>query len=282
MDQMAGGKFLRYTYYHCSKSGKPRCTQKFLSGEEIERQIDTFISRIQISSRFRDWAVKFLHELHEKEVETRNKILQAQQKAYQECLRQIDNLVKLKTSPRNADSSLLSEDEYAQQRLSLIKEKSALEELLNDTGHRVEQWLKLSERTFDFACTVRTRFAEGDANTKKQILSTIGSNLILKDKILSIEAKKPFFILENSVLGPESKNVGIEPELIRPPQGLLKPTDSFSPTLGATRHDVRTSRHMDENAVKAIYRFFQSFTGSPSEIFPGWSASEESIENWKN
>ena len=34
----------------------------------------------------------------------------------------------------------------------------------------------------------------------------------------------------------------------------------------------------DENTVKAIYRFFQSFTGSPSEIFPGWSAGEKTID----
>ena len=83
---------------------------------ELEKQIDEYLAPIQISRRFKDWALKYLHELHEKESAARNDIIQAQQKAYQECVRRIDNLVKLKTSPNNADGSHLSDDEYARQR----------------------------------------------------------------------------------------------------------------------------------------------------------------------
>src|SRR5206468_4272668 len=162
--------------------------------------------------KFKEWAIKYLHELQEKESSARNDIVQAQHKAYQECLRRIDNLVKLKTSSGNADASLLSNEEYGRQRFELLKEKSALEELLRDSGHRVEQWVKLSEQTFEFACTARSRFAQGDAKTKKQILATIGSNLSLKDKKLCIQARKPFFIIEKSMSADEPENEPIEPE----------------------------------------------------------------------
>jgi hypothetical protein len=132
---MVNPLILRYLYYHCSKSKVPRCPQKSVSIQHLEKQMDQYLARIQISPRFKDWAIKYLHELHEKENTSRNDIIQSQQKAYKECLRRIDNMVKLKTSPGNTDGSLLSDDEYGRQRFTLLKEKAALEELLNDAGH---------------------------------------------------------------------------------------------------------------------------------------------------
>lgn len=210
--KMVNPLFLNYSYYHCSKSNRPSCRQKSISSQELEKQIDAFLARIQISEKFKEWAIKYLHELHAKESEARNDIIHAQQKAYQECVRQIDSLVRLKTSSGNLDGSLLSDEEYGRQRVALLKEKAALEELLQDAGHRVNQWMKLAEQTFEFACTVRERFAKGDAKTKKEILVTVGSNLSLKDKILSIEARKPFFILGNSVSDEKPETSPIEPE----------------------------------------------------------------------
>jgi hypothetical protein len=67
-----------------------------------------------------------------------------QQKAYRECVQEIDNLVKLKISPSNADGSRLSEEEYGQRRFKLLKDKARFEELFQDAGLRIEQQLKLS------------------------------------------------------------------------------------------------------------------------------------------
>lgn len=214
IEKMANPLFLNYSYYHCSKSSRPSCLQKSISRQALEKQIDAFLARIQISEKFKDWAIKYLHELHAKESDARNDIIQAQQKAYQECVRQIDSLIRLKTSAGNTDGSLLSDEEYGRQRVVLLKEKTALEELLQDAGHRVNQWMKLAEQTFEFACTVRERFANGDAKIKKEILATVGSNLTLKDKTLRIEARKPFFILGNSVFDANPETDPIEPKNI--------------------------------------------------------------------
>jgi len=180
--------FLHYTYYHCAKSKVPRCPQKCITGQELETQIHKYLGRIQISDRFKDWAIKYLRELNESERCNRSEVINAQQRAYQDCLRRVDNLLKLKTSSNNTDGILISDEEYHKQRVDLLKEKAALEELLKDAGHRVEKWLQLSEKTFDFACTARERFAKGDPQTKREILAAVGSNLVLKDKQLSIEA----------------------------------------------------------------------------------------------
>ena len=257
IERMAKPLFLRYTYYHCAKGKDPSCTQKWLSGDELEKQIDHFLSRIRISERFKDWAIKYLHELHAKESTFRQEMIETRQKAYQECVRRIDNLVKLKTSAHNTDGSLLSEEEYGQQRMELLKEKSALEELLQDAGQGVERALERSEKTFDFACTARDRFAKGDCDTKKEILAGLGSNLILKDKILSIQALEPILLLENALNGDEHRNRPIEPEITRSPQGQKGAIDSPCPFVGGQRYDVRTYMRKAERAATLIYAHFK-------------------------
>jgi hypothetical protein len=67
-EKMTNAKFLRYTYYHCTKRKHPECSQECLSDTELEQQIDQYLAHIQISEKFKEWAVKYLHELHAKYV----------------------------------------------------------------------------------------------------------------------------------------------------------------------------------------------------------------------
>src|SRR5450756_1445183 len=253
MGKMENPKFLHYTYYHCSRSGRPVCRQGAVSGQELDKQIHERLARVSISKRFKDWAIKFLRELHEKETVSRKDIIQAQQKAYQACLAQIDGLVNLKTSHGNKDGSLLSDDEYAQRRSKLLKEKAALEELLNDAGQQMEQQLKLSEQVFEFACSVQERFAKGDPKTKKEILAAIGSNLILKDKILLIEARKPFFILENTLTPEEPIISPIEPENIKVAQRYDTSSLLARTLMRGERDDVRTCLLYTSDAAEELH-----------------------------
>jgi site-specific DNA recombinase len=266
--EMSKPRFLHYTYYHCTRTKKRTCSQKSIKSGELEKQIVTYLNRIQISERFKTWAIKYLHELHRKETASRNDILRSQQQAYRDCVRQLDQLVKLKTSAHNADGSLLSDEEYGHQRLELLNVKSELEESLQDVGHRVEQWLTLSEKTFEFACTARQKFAEGDIPTKKAIIAAIGSNLTLRDKKLRIEAKKPFLILETSLTANEAKGIPIEPRKIKATQGPNKRTTSGRPRRLWVVDDDRTLELKNESIVAEIYRFFQSSKISPGDFFP--------------
>lgn len=258
IDKMANPVFLHYTYYHCTKSQNPDCDEKSISAGELERQIADHLARIQISGRFKTWAIKYLHELHEKESASRNDVIRTQQRAYQECLRRLDSLVRLRTASDNADGSLISDDEYARQRLEVLKDKSQLEELLRDAGHRVEIWLRSSEQVFEFACTARTRFANGDAKTKKEILAAIGSNLTLKGRRLWIEARKPFLILEKSISGSDHENEAIEPENVVSSQGQNGNTPPLRPNVLGDLHEVRNYGSAERFLVASIYRFFRS------------------------
>ncbi|HEY5298417.1 MAG TPA: hypothetical protein VIK59_10875 [Verrucomicrobiae bacterium] len=151
IEKMVNPLFLHYTYYHCSKSRRPVCQQKCVTGKEMENQINERLAWITISKKFKDWAVKHLHKLHEMEKSLQDDIIKTQRKAHQECLEAIDGLLNLKTSSGNKNGILLSDDEYAQRRGKLLK-----------ADRRVEQQLKLSEETFEIAYTAQKRFAEGE------------------------------------------------------------------------------------------------------------------------
>ena len=269
VEKMAKPLFLHYTYYHCSRSKRPSCRQKCVTGRELENQISGFIATIGISERFKGLALKYLHEMHEQEIASRKSIVESQRKAYQECRQQLDNLVNLKTSPRNQDGNLLSDEEYAQRRVKLLKEMSALDKLLNDDGQLLEQPLRLSEQTFEFASTVQNRFAEGDAKTKKEILATIGSNLILMDKKLLIEARKPFFILGNGLILEQPIFSAIEPDSTQAGQGQIVPSIFQRPQLRGRRDEVRT-KYKYQQLVRKIYDFFQYTCASPKFKLSDW------------
>jgi len=282
IEKMASPLFLHYTYYHCSKSGRPLCSQKYLSERELEKQINEALARICISQQFKEWAIKYLHELHGQESMTQTAINEAQQKAYQECVREIDNLVKLKTSPANADGSQLSDEEYRQRRGMLLKAKVTLEESLRNAGQRIEQQLRLSEQIFEFACTVQERFTKGDPKTKKEILTTMSSNLILKDKKLLIEARKPFFILGN-VLAPEKPVFSpIEPEKTKAAYGQMIPSLLLRPLVRGQGDDVRTSMRKAERAAALIYAHFKrEFVSGRGGVGMGGLSHAGSMDDWK-
>lgn len=257
IEKMANPLFLHYTYYHCSKSRRPLCPQKGVTAKELENQISERLAWITISKKFKDWAVKHLHELHEQEKSLQDDIIKSQRKAHQECLEAIDGLLNLKTSPGNKNGILLSDDEYAQRRGKLLDEKAALEKLIDETDHHVEQQLKLSEEALEIACTAQKRFTEGDPDTKKEILSAVQSNLILKDKKLLFEAKKPFMILENAIC-PEKPIISpIEPENNVVAHGRNVPSIFMRPCLLGDLDDVRTYLQKAQRAAALIYAHFK-------------------------
>ncbi|OGH14230.1 MAG: hypothetical protein A2687_05905 [Candidatus Levybacteria bacterium RIFCSPHIGHO2_01_FULL_38_26] len=187
---------LHYIYYHCTKRKKKECNQKGIRVEKFEKQFDALLERVQISENFKSWAIKYLNELADIETEDRNAIIQSQQAAYDECVKRIDNLVRFKISSQNSNGELLSDEEFRIQKEALLKEKASLFEKLQNADGRIDKWVELTEKTFNFACYARHWFTNGDRDTKKQILLGIGSNLLLKDGIVRVDLQKPLQFIE--------------------------------------------------------------------------------------
>ena len=231
IEDMENPTILHYVYYHCTKRKDPKCSQKTLEARKLIEQISKYLSRIHISENFKNWAIKHLKAENTKEVHSREAIISSQRKAYDNCLRKIDNLLQLKISPMNADGSLLSDEEYAKRKAELIKEKARLQELLGDTDKRVEKWLEIAERTFDFACHAKYWFENGADQDKASILKSLGSNLILRDRKLMLDLKKPLMAIENVVKGVPQVRGGFEPEKCGLNKGEMEDLYSKNPTV---------------------------------------------------
>ena len=192
------GNLHHYIYYHCTKRINPDCAEKAIELKELNKQIDGFLERISISERFKDWALKYLHEIRQDEAKATEDIVATKHKAYESVVKQLDSLLIKYTSPENADERIMTEQEYTGLRTRLLKEKNELEAELNATDKQIEEWVELSEKTFNFARYARIWFAKGDLETKRAIFTCLGSDLILKDQKVAILLRKPFnFIFEN-------------------------------------------------------------------------------------
>ncbi len=220
------GNIHHYVYYRCTKKRNPSCSQRPIRVEELERQILDILRRIKIPPEFHQWAIKWLRIENEKEGESRNKILRNHQKNYEMVIKKIDTLIDMRASGE------ITEEEFIRKKTELIKEKSRLKELLNDTGDRVNKWLDVAEKTFTFAEKAEERFRNGSLEEKKEILSALGSNLLLKDGKLSISIQKPLLLIKE--IAPEINmiNQRLEPLKNLENKGQMEEIYSQSPTLG--------------------------------------------------
>ncbi len=192
ISEMTNPKIGHYIYYHCTKRKDANCSQQWVDATTLEKQINELISTIEIPESFKLWAIKKLNKLNDLEVQSQTSVISSLQNAYKDCLQKLNNLNKLKICPQNSDGTLLTDEEFVSQKLPLMQEKRELEDKMKKEGEQVEKWLELSEKTFNFARYAHTWFKDGDLKTKKAILQGIGSNLILKDKRISLDLLKPF------------------------------------------------------------------------------------------
>ena len=132
---------------------------------------------------------------------------------------------------------------------------------MQDAGLRIEQQLRLSEQTFEFACNASVRFAKGDAKVKKEMLAAFGSNLLLKDKKLLIEATDPLFILEKSMSDEILENETIEPKKNGSPYMQKEASPSLCPSGLGDLDDVRTSLKKAQRAAALIYNHYKNEFG---------------------
>lgn len=195
-----------YTYYHCTKKKRGlKCSQPYLEARKLENQIDNFLKKIQISEEFKNWAISYLRSRNGKEIEDRTIRYKNLQEAHNESQKQLDTLTQMRYR------ELINDEEYARERNRLKLEMAKIKEKLEDTEHRAESWLALSEKVFSYACHAREWFQKEDLQTKKLILESVGSNLVLKDKKLRLEFKKPFLIIGKGLNAMTPDNLRLEP-----------------------------------------------------------------------
>lgn len=196
IEEMIGPKVLTYIYYHCTKKINKSCTQGCIELKKLNKIADDELSKYEISPKFKNWAIEHLNELNSEETADREVIRGNLRVAYEDCVKKLDNLLKLKIMPQNSDGSILSDSEYSKKRNFILQEKEQIQEKLYNTDQRIDAWHDLAIRAFNFACYARYWFKNGDLQTKTAILNALGSNLKIFNKELLIDGQKYWFMVK--------------------------------------------------------------------------------------
>ncbi|MFM2357882.1 MAG: hypothetical protein RJA61_619 [Candidatus Parcubacteria bacterium] len=221
------GKLKTFTYYYCTRKKNQKCSQrKHTSTENLEAQIDSELTKLSILPEFKDLALEIIRENNDTELENRTKIYENQQKTLIENQKQLDNLTRMRYRELISDEEFIKEREQIQNQIIKIREE------IKATEKRADDWIELTEKTFEFACFARSIFANGDINTKKGIFTALGQNYILKDQKL--------FISSNEWLKPISEQYpAIENEYRRLELGKNKSTQRQKDAFASLRPLMR-------------------------------------------
>lgn len=199
------GNVHHYIYYHCTKKINPKCTQKAIEQKELEKEIANFLSKIEIPPEFNEWAIEELKRMHVIEKKDRNTILHQRQVQYDDCVKKLDALLEMRMAKE------ITPEVFAQKQADIEKEKFQAKSMLDNIDKRVDDWIKTAENTLNFAEKARTEFENGNLEKRKLILVSLGSNHILKDRILSIQTEKPLLVLQEAASEVRAINGRLEP-----------------------------------------------------------------------
>jgi hypothetical protein len=188
----------------------------------LEAQIECFLHELTVSDRLHNWAVKHV---------STNRA--AAQQATDERKRTLqETLGRTKVSLENLASlrirDLIGDDEFLRERRKLETDQLRLRQQLEESSQAVSAFEPL-ETLISFRNRAIEWFRDGDDGTKRLIFGIVGSNPVLREKIVSIEAKKPFRLTLETVSIPQLRAVGEnirtlwinkDPELLKVLEGI--------------------------------------------------------------
>lgn len=176
----------RYTYYHCSKRRLDRhCSQPYVSLRDLEHQIFDFLEEISLPDRVHRWAIARLEQTTKAQKDQHEAQKQSLLRSQADSARELENLTKLRIR------DLLTDEEYLKQRQELEQQQLGIAQrlgILDQNQNRFEPAQLLTSLNNRLVSS----FQSGDLHKRRFILNVAGSNLVLKDQKLSIDARKPF------------------------------------------------------------------------------------------
>lgn len=217
------GKSQSFSYYRCTKKSKDYyCKQAYMAISKLHGQFTSELTQLELKKRFADWAFEALDEEIEKDVTVNKDSFEALQAALEGVNRRIDNLVALKISPENSDGSLLSNEEFADRKRSLMAEKEGISQKISKLDPSRSDWGQLAKDSFNFGLLAAKRFEKGFQNDKKIIFKTVGSNQIIIDQNLQFQLRRLFFYYKKGAEGIRKKIDSLGPKISSLQQANLK------------------------------------------------------------
>ncbi len=185
-------KIRRYGYYHCTRTLNPKCRQKYISANALEKQLTEKLKPFGLPAELRDWGFLYVDKLRDQDRGGKKQILAEKKKAYEQCVIRLENILKLKTAPANADNSLISDEEYQKQRADLIAEKNKLATDTSAFETVLAGKVRVAKEALEIAGKIENLSPDDTAQSKREMLSDLGLNHALMEKELEIRPEFPF------------------------------------------------------------------------------------------
>jgi site-specific DNA recombinase len=176
----------RYIYYHCTRMHRtPKCTQPSIEAKELEKQFRASLATIILPDTIHGWALQQLAERHEDRIQERQAQITQLERAIESAKRGLSNLTDLRIRMLIDDQEFLSKRQSLQQELYRLQENAQTQSLSADPFEPDKLLLLFSNKAIDW-------YDRGDDEARRKVIQIMSSNLLLKDKRVIIEAKKPF------------------------------------------------------------------------------------------
>lgn len=185
--KLKSGQVNSYIYYHCTKRINPNCSQGCLEEKQLVNNVVEKIDSLEIPPEFHSYAMKWFKKENHKVYEKANAALDAQERAYKACIRKLENLAHMRANEE------ISAEEYGKMKAEELERKYNLERARKDTGRGINAWIETGDEMLTFIEKAKDKFKNGGRDLRRELISTLGSNLIVLNKKLNID-------LDNSLL----------------------------------------------------------------------------------
>lgn len=272
----AEGKYNRYgsyyIYYRCTKKRLDIvCRERYISLKDLESQFLEYLKKIHIPKRLLEPSLIYLREETREEEEQYFHIQKSLEQAFHDCEKKLENLTQMRLK------DLLNDDEYTKAKKQLLEEKIRLQTRLGNEAGYYRRARDLTENTLLLAHHAKEKFKNGTIGEKRNILESIGSNPLLKDKKLIIREEKPLVILKEGLAGLDGKSDRLEPSKNDFYIGEIGHLNPLVLSRCTRREDVRTFSKKSRNSgrqkqlmkklVRTIFEFYMNSALQRDGIF---------------
>lgn len=212
-------------YYRCNRRrpGYPRCQAPAPREEQVTADIESALERIQLAEPLARWVLEFVDLWLEEQSES----IAARTKATRAELEQVEHRLKRLTDL--VVDGHIAEDEFSARRGKLQSRAVALRAALDNPTQELERWRETITNVVSVGQTLHDAFMQGDLAARRQLLSQVCSNLVVKDRKAAPVLRSEYLVLtEQPTLasGENSDGSNLPP----PRQALLNLRKNSRPT----------------------------------------------------
>jgi hypothetical protein len=176
----------RYIYYHCTRRRQDVvCRQPSITEKKMENQIERVLGTIRLPDKLGDWAQAQLAAERSTIDATFETLRRSVRKALEDTERELATLISLRVR------DLINDTEFASERAKLEQSHLRLQQQLERSA-KGDATFEPDGAIISFSNIAIEWFRSGDWEAKRLIFDSVCSNPTLKDRILSVQAKKPF------------------------------------------------------------------------------------------